>query len=334
MGFFSGGIGFNLVTLLVAVVGISVTGIGVYYARKAVFPPKRRLTYFVLPPVSLLSGDSGSTKDIEVRYQGEDLKDPYLVTISVENTGSHAVMSSQFDKSRPAVIDLGVPIKAVPKIVVTPGAGAGFEHSVSGAELRLGPDLLNPGQSVVVQLLTEGLPDVGGLEERTVHHLGETKIEFKDRQPTVREQVRSSKVWTLVGALIGVASLVASLVALYNAAGISVSLSPDNGPPGTRVVLSGKGAERFAVISVYTNDGETSTTTSNVTRTVGTSTATEKVTIYDDTLELGQGQADQDGRFQVSFTVPEGIAKGAMELIVTVRQSGSTSFGYEDFFIR
>ncbi|MFB9444212.1 hypothetical protein Dvina_26490 [Dactylosporangium vinaceum] len=344
MGIFNSA-GYNLTTLVIALLALAVGALGVWYARRALFPPKRRLAFYSLPPAPLLSGDAASAAGISVSHERQVLNDPHLVTISVENTGRHDVSSAQFDGGRPITIDLDSPIKAILKVSTTPHGGT-YRHSVSGRSLSIGPDLLKVGSLLTVQALTEGRPAIEKLEDRATGHLLDVDLEFKDQHPANREFNRLARVWTLVGAVAGIASLIfVILTYVYAVSGASVSLSPDNGPAGTRVILSGGRAEKFAIVSAWIPEDSIagslldvhspgSDTSPRASGSSGAPSMEDTTDTRPKVFSLGQTQADEHGDFQLAFVVPQGLLKGPVEIDVSLRASGSTSYKYLVFHVR
>jgi hypothetical protein len=305
---------FNVVTLGIALLGLLVATAGVLYQRRGLFPPKRRLTLSELPPAPLLADESASAAGVKVTYQGRELTDAYVTTLSVENTGKHAIDEDQFSKDRAITVDLGAPIRAILKTSVVPGSNAEYFHKTDGTSLLLGPDLLNPGQSVIIQALTEGHPKTDDLDTRTRRYLADTVLEFRDRQVRPRLSKFSVLVGvaTIVGAVIGVIALLASLL---SAQGMSVSVSPDNGPTGTAVTVAGKGVERFAVIEMEMPKPHTPPTDYQW-------------------VEVANTQADGDGKFRVTFNVPSGYEKGAVDIDVTARENYGSTSDQVTFYVR
>jgi hypothetical protein len=307
---------FEIVTLGIALLGLLVATAGALYQRRGLFPPKRRLTLSELPPAPLLADESASAAGVKVTYQGRELADPYVTTLSVENTGKHAINEDQFSKGRAITVDLGTPIRAILKTSVVPGSNAEYFHKVDGNSLLLGPDLLNPGQSVIIQALTERQPKTDDLDTRTTWYLGDnTMLEFRDRhvRPRLSKFSILVGVATIVGAVIGVIALLASF--LLTPQGMSVSVSPDNGPTGTSVTVAGKGVERFAVIEVEMPKPHTPPTDYQ-------------------SVAVANTQADGDGQFRVTFDVPSDYEKGAVDIAVTARESNSSTYDQVQFYVR
>ncbi|WP_405762509.1 hypothetical protein [Streptomyces sp. NBC_00045] len=156
------GKGFNLATLILAGLALLMGVLAVYYGRKALFPPKRQLTYQLerSSPILDQSGLDPSNDVIEVTRNGVPLVDPHLAVVWVRNTGRHAIASEQFDRGRPLELDLQTPIV---ELLTAEAAGARSlvgACSVSGKSVLFGPELIKRGQTVTVTVLTEGSADL------------------------------------------------------------------------------------------------------------------------------------------------------------------------------
>lgn len=156
------GKGFNLATLVLATLALVMGAFGVYYGRKALFPPKRQLTYLMersSPIVDRSVLDPGSSA-IEVRRNGVPLVDPHLIVVWVKNTGRHAIASEQFDQGRPLELDLHVPI--VELLTAESGEAQPVVDAcaVSGKSVLFGPELIKKGQIVTFTVLAEGSADL------------------------------------------------------------------------------------------------------------------------------------------------------------------------------
>lgn len=315
MDFLGGGLLYNLITLLIALAAVVAGGSGAYFARKALFPSKRKLSCYALAVASLLTDESVTETGIEVKHQGVNLQDPYLVTICLENVGRYAVTSSHFDRSRPLAIDLGVNIKAVTKLSISPSTGSSYEHSTVGSKLLLGPDLLEPGQVLIVQLLTDGVPKIDDLNSHVERHLGDTEMDFKERRATPASNRPSSIVLALGTVSSVLMAVVVAVLAWTLFLGPSVSLIPDNGTPGALITFTGTGAEEFSVVSV------------DMPVQVGGSNSS-------DLHEIARTQADESGKFQASFKIPDTQEKGAVQLTIHVHESNQTRFLYATLYVR
>ncbi|MCP2250221.1 hypothetical protein LX86_009012 [Lentzea aerocolonigenes] len=172
------GVPFNAATLSVAALGVLVALAGAFFAWRALFPPRRRLTVTEQSVVSMLSNASHEMTGVEVTRGGQKLVDPHIVSVTVNNAGRHAVTSDHFDQGRPVVIDLGVPVIEVIKSCY--GGKSGFVDvrcSVNGTAVALGPDLLPRKSELVVQVLTSGRPKLTSVD----HRLVDTAVQVVDR---------------------------------------------------------------------------------------------------------------------------------------------------------
>ncbi|WP_367320810.1 hypothetical protein [Streptomyces sp. HUAS ZL42] len=154
------GKGFNLVTIGLAVLALALGAVSVYYARRALFPPKRQLLYDLesASPLVDQSGLQSGSMTIEVLCNGVALTDPYVAVVRLKNSGRHAIASEQFDRQRALEIDLNV------SVVELLSADAG-QHgavisacAVSGTTISFGPELIRKGQAITLTALVEGAP--------------------------------------------------------------------------------------------------------------------------------------------------------------------------------
>lgn len=147
---------YNAAALTVAICGLVVTAIAAYYARRALFPPRRRITISVPSATHLLRTVDASI-NLSILLNGERIHRPHLVRVLVSNTGRYAIESARYDKDRAIMLDLGVPILAVLEARGTPPNFARAE-SVRGTRLLLGPELIQRAQTFAVDVIAEGLP--------------------------------------------------------------------------------------------------------------------------------------------------------------------------------
>ncbi|MGW0735606.1 hypothetical protein [Streptomyces sp. NPDC002851] len=170
---FLDGKGFNLVTIVLAVVAVVLGGISAYYARKTLFPPKRQLTYSLESVIALVNraGLGVGGAEIEVRRNGELLNDPHLAAVRLKNTGRHDIDSQRFDRERPLELDLNVPIKEL--LSATNGERDSVMDgcTVTGTTLTFGPELISRSRPINFVMLVENVPT---LEVRA--HLVDVKL--------------------------------------------------------------------------------------------------------------------------------------------------------------
>ncbi|WJK40127.1 hypothetical protein O7608_27520 [Solwaraspora sp. WMMA2056] len=179
------GEGYNGATLFLATAALISTVVAAYFAREALFPPRRRLVVRVLSPVSLLHADAGllggaegvagitGAGGVEVSRNGEPIPDPYVVTVLLRNTGRHAISTAQFDQQRPITIDIKTSIVAV---LSPAGPVAPATVEAEGTTLRFHPDLIRQKQEISIQLLTSGRP---GPDLTVSEHLVDTRVDVE-----------------------------------------------------------------------------------------------------------------------------------------------------------
>ncbi|WP_159073536.1 hypothetical protein [Streptomyces sp. RTd22] len=158
------GRGFNLLTIVIALLALIAGIAGVLYARRALFPANRAISYR-LDTSRLLAGDARSLPGaLTVSYEGQALQDPYVVKLRLRNTGRHAVASEHYDRGRPIKFVLGRPA-----IMLANSANGSF--SVDDGQVSYGPELLPAGRSESLSLITEGKPSL-----TVEHYFIDTKV--------------------------------------------------------------------------------------------------------------------------------------------------------------
>jgi hypothetical protein len=182
---------FNAATLTVAVIGLIIATYAAYYARAALFPPRKRLHVLVKSPTSLLSSDSTLISGIEVKRNGETLTDPFIVDISLKATGRHDIGSVDFDQGRPLSFSLGATTLAdVLEVTRHPEDGNVPDYTITeDSRIQIGPDLLKRGTRIDLRMLVDGAPEVS-LDA----HLMNTEVRL-DENPEVEVNQPPLKVW-------------------------------------------------------------------------------------------------------------------------------------------
>ncbi|MBU2664002.1 IPT/TIG domain-containing protein [Actinoplanes bogorensis] len=327
---------FNALTLIVALIALVVGIFAARYGRRALFPAKRRLMFSALPPAPLLAAESVADHGVSVTYQGRDLTNPHVATISVENNGRHALSSDQFDQDRPIVIDVGVPIRAILKASMIPDSGRAFKNGTDGTEIRLGPDLLNPGETLVLQVLTDGVPETSDLDGRITAFLGDTKLDYRiDNGRTSSRGVGAVAGAAVVAAMLFIVVGGAVAYAVNKIGEVDVSMTPDNGPTGTAVTVTGSDFDRYEVITVLIDPMPVWITPSPTPAPSDESSSDSPQPSPSPSLTrvdqppVAQVQADKDGDFTATFTVPPGYPKGRLELTVRGESDSGDQYSYE-----
>ncbi|MFD3676451.1 hypothetical protein [Streptomyces sp. NPDC058613] len=203
------GKGFNLATLVVAALALVMGTLAVYYGRKALFPPKRQLTYLMerSSPILDRSALDPGNNAIEVRRNGVPLIDPHLVVVWAKNTGRHAIASEQFDQGRPLELDLQAPIVELITAEVGGSQSVMSACAISGKSVLFGPELLKRRQAVTFTVLTEGNADLVVRE----HFID---VKMKDAGHLSRQErfFRAMAEPAGVGALAATAAMLATLI--------------------------------------------------------------------------------------------------------------------------
>jgi hypothetical protein len=129
--------------------------VSVYAAWRAI-PPRRMLYDWRLDAVQLVRTDATAAVELEVRRNGEILRDPHVVQVKLASRGRADIGRDAFDG--PVVLNVGVPILDVLN------ADSSAEHvpappvEIDGSTLRVGPSMLSKRHDLTYSLLIEGAP--------------------------------------------------------------------------------------------------------------------------------------------------------------------------------
>lgn len=192
------GKGYNALTLALVGPALLFTAVAMYYAREAVFPPRRRLSIHLLTPARVLGHAGDRVDDLEISRRGRVLEDPYVVTVIVRNTGRHAVDDDQFHRGRPIKINFRVPVALLGS---PPEAVA-----VDGQDLLIGPDLFRKGEELQIQVLTDRAPVLD--KDGVIEYLKDAEVRVEIGSYGAQVDVRSAvlKLATMVLLLVGAAA--------------------------------------------------------------------------------------------------------------------------------
>ncbi|GHH33466.1 hypothetical protein GCM10017774_15940 [Lentzea cavernae] len=201
---------------------------------------------------------------IAVTRNGVELENPHLATIEIENSGSHAITSGQYDQDRPITINLGAAVIEVFKASYARGtASIPFKHSANGNQIHLGPDVLPKKAVLTLQILTSGKPVLGPISE----HLGDVKIISLTENQLATAPRRNSKrsIWYTALAIVLAAALGIWIASVFSTGtqgppSISISSTPrgdkDEVPEGSAMKITGIGFLRNESLSFIVFDGE------------------------------------------------------------------------------
>jgi hypothetical protein len=153
------GRGYNLTTVVLAVLALVLAVASLYYARRALFPPKRRLTYWVENSSRLLNATDAISGTVQVSRDGVPLSDPYVLVVWIKNTGRYAIASEHFDQRRPLELELQAPIVELTAAIDAEDASVN-SYTANGTRISFGPELLAKGRKVTFTALVDGCPDL------------------------------------------------------------------------------------------------------------------------------------------------------------------------------
>ncbi len=250
---------FNAVTLGLAAIGalagVVAVVLAIIFGVKSLRPRRPRLSVSALAPASLLTPDSKEVDDLRLRYGGKDLSEPYIATFVLENRGNAHLDSSCFDQGRPIRLDLGVKILAVLKVSLQPGQPDSFVHERKKTAILLGPDVLKPGQQLVVQLLVEREPH---LEHPLQARLTNADIEYLAPGSASTFKVGPKmniflKIYPIAVFLI----FLVSIIAMFSGPRGNVKFTPEGARSGQQINIEGDDfAPNHAIrVSVQCNYG-------------------------------------------------------------------------------
>lgn len=140
-----------------------------------------------MPVAAPLLNARGLSRRLEVRYEDRALAEPRMVEVTLFNAERQAIPSEAFDRGRPLVLDLAVPIVELLEVTPPPGQ-LGFAVEVDGTALRIGPDLIPKRQKLSFSLLVDGLaPELRCREG----HLIDIDVRPATHQPPARARRRA-----------------------------------------------------------------------------------------------------------------------------------------------
>jgi hypothetical protein len=138
------------------VVGIVCALVGVIGALLIKDRRKKRLGLEVVSSTKLIT-KLADTEGIEFLYKKELVEDPHLVVIRICNNGNVPIAKDDFDQ--PLTLRVGTSILECNVVETTPGLRPEITRS-NPDELRLEPVLLNPLDSIRIQLILESAANV------------------------------------------------------------------------------------------------------------------------------------------------------------------------------
>jgi hypothetical protein len=135
--------------------------------------------------------------DLRVTVRGNEAEDPHLVIVRLENNGHRDIRAEDFDQKMPLILKLGVPILAV--LSSPGGSDRVFSVMESASEINVQPRLIRRGQTMTINILTEGRPTLSCDES-----LADVKVRLRsaDTPMWVNHGAISSLVLILTGTIL------------------------------------------------------------------------------------------------------------------------------------
>jgi hypothetical protein len=196
-----------VVTLLIGVPTFLVTWV-----------PRQRLYYWAPPATPLLAPGTRGISDLEIRHDGRQLADPYLLEVTLTVRGRRDIPSSAFDRGRPLVFDLGTGIIKVLQVRCSPASSLVPPVTKEGNALRVGPELVGRRQITTISVLVDG----------GCPHLVCTQPVLAQVTLIPRDPSNGLPWWvaTTIGVvqMVGVAAVVVTSVRVVEAVGLVVAL--------------------------------------------------------------------------------------------------------------
>ncbi len=118
--------------------------------------PRQRLYYWAPPATPLLASGMRGIADLEIRHDGRQLADPYLLEVTLTARGGRDIPSSAFDQGRSLVFDLGAGIVKVLQVRCSPASSLRPPVTNEGSALRVGPELVGRRQTTTISVLVDG----------------------------------------------------------------------------------------------------------------------------------------------------------------------------------
>ncbi|MFW5469505.1 hypothetical protein ACOCJ4_05600 [Knoellia sp. CPCC 206435] len=161
--------GRDLLTLVGTVAAVAAIPVTVLVGRWA--RPRRARLAFGFTKRSLTVALS---ERIEVRIDGVDVADPWLLSVRLANRGTRDIRSADFDRDRPILIEIG---PAVPvSLLDEPSGGVWSRDSISLAKnqnaVALAPERVAKGAELQLTVIVSGKP-----EPTLIHHLIDIEVE-------------------------------------------------------------------------------------------------------------------------------------------------------------
>jgi hypothetical protein len=172
-----------VLSLIVAIIAIIVTLI-VYRLQKE----RRNLNWVLVSGTKLLQDRAPSLQDLELRYKGEIVKDPYLLIVKFENVGNKPIASEDYERPLRISFPPACQVLAA-EIVSTSQDDMGTSISVEDRNVVLKPVMLNARDCVTCQILVDRPPKdwrvKGRIKGVEIRSGATTKVQFSPLVKTI-----------------------------------------------------------------------------------------------------------------------------------------------------
>lgn len=144
--------GVALLSLLATVAAV-IVAIAIYRLQR----DRKNLDWDLISETKLLRDNASPIRDLELRYKGEMIANPYLLQLKFINTGNKPVTSEDYEHPLRVHIDPDSRILSA-EVVESSQADMDAKISTLDQEATLQPLLLNPGDWVSCQILLDRPP--------------------------------------------------------------------------------------------------------------------------------------------------------------------------------
>jgi hypothetical protein len=195
---------------LLATVAAVIVAIAIYRLQR----DRKNLDWDLISATKLLRDDASPIRDLELRYKGDIIANPYLLQLKFINTGNKPVTSEDYEHPLRVHIDTDSRILSA-EVVESSQADMDAKISTLDQEATLQPLLLNPGDWVSCQILLDRPPKRWKVKGRIVgvREIRPYKASRREVSPLAKTALTILGIATFLGTIL--ASSNESLVARF-----------------------------------------------------------------------------------------------------------------------
>lgn len=135
----------SLLTLIVGIIAIIIAIIQIRVSK----PPKKDLQCIWVSKVPLVTVREGYEEHLQILWKGKLLKDATSIILRIQNSGSLAITSQDFERPISFIFTSNTEIEIIePKILKTHPINLGAVISLNNNSIELQPLLMNPGDKI------------------------------------------------------------------------------------------------------------------------------------------------------------------------------------------